>query len=170
MTTITNLDTAVASGPGRGNAASIASWQRPNDTTAYGVGDIISNSSAAAAAIEFPNCGRSGRITAIHVNMEELDTVDLQFWLFDREPTNQLDNAGLALVLADAPKILHRVNLADSGKASGGTGIVWYDAVLAMPIPYVSDSGKLYGLLRSLSAFTPVAQSKYLIRLGLERD
>lgn len=188
MTTITSSQT-----PSRGFAGSRfdtieCTFARPADTAAYAVNDVISDSTSVAKAIEFAGAGQSGCIVSARVVMTETDTVDFDLFLFDAEPTNHLDNAALSLVLADAPKLVGILRFGNGGKLPlNAAGFECYrpygnldGAVIStnqtvgyamQPLPFVSATGKLYGLLclRTGAGWTPVASVTFNIRLGIDR-
>jgi len=59
MALVTNLDTAQTRN-GRSGAATLASWERPGDTTAYSAGDVVSAYSGESGALVFPGVGVNG--------------------------------------------------------------------------------------------------------------
>lgn len=178
MALVTNLDTANVAYNAPGHRTSIASFLRPADTTAYTALDVISDSTSTAAALEFPGCGRSGAILRATITIGESDTIAPRLWIFDTEPTNFLDNAALALVAGDLPKIVGRYDFVDADKLLVGTLLNVYfssgDTTAANEVvlkkAYVTDTGSLYGLLQTVPGYTPLSAPKFTIRLELERD
>lgn len=172
MALITNLDAANDGFANTGYLTSLASFLRPDDTDDYASGDVIGDGAPAANAIVFPGCGRSGAIRRVSVNMEEADTVNMELWIFDEEPTNFQDNDAIALVSADLAKLVAVYELADTNKFLGDTAIIHYVTTNALgegaPAPFATVGNNLFGLLVTRSIFTPVALSKYHIRLGIE--
>ena len=184
MALVANIDTANTPTPNGRYTVSIASFLRPDNTTAYTALDAISDA-AAAAALEFPNCGRSGVIHTVSIaNRLEADAVTPRLFLFDAEPTNFADNAALLLVTADIPKLIAVVNFDDADKILVGTGINYWTQTGDSAqntgnrnlgkIPYAiggaAASTSLYGLLQSVAGYTPVSSTQFTIKLGLERD
>ena len=189
MTLITNADTAhVAPVTAGSHRVSIASYSRPANTTAYAARDVVGD--ATTAAIEFPNCGRSGRIYRAHVGVEEDGTaVAMELYIFDEEPTNHADNAILTLVSADIPKLVavfdfataDQKTLEETNTAADGS-VVYLQALegaIGQPNAYVTDdtpassavSGSLFGLLVVAGAWTPTENStKIHIKLQLQID
>jgi hypothetical protein len=177
MTLVTNLDTAVAGWPSGKYSASIASFLRPNNVTPYTAKDVISDSTT--AALVFPGCAPSGAIRHVSVtNRLETDVITPRLWIFDAEPTNHADNAGLALVAADIPKIVAFFDFVEADKELIGTLTNYYQANVATaglgfltgPVPYTTASGSLYGLLQTVSGYTPAASTQFTIKLGIEHD
>lgn len=172
---ITLADTTLKGSQGQQSASSMASFLRPNDANAYGAGDVVSDSTATARAIVFPNCGRGGLIHSASLVVAESDTADFDLFLFDQEPTNFLDNAALALVTADQSKLLGVLRFLTGAKVNVGTNLEIYRAVSAgtdqalPPIGYTTTDGRIFGLLVTRSVYTPIAQCKFTIRLGIQR-
>ncbi len=178
MTTITSTTTPNVSNPDPGPATLLASFQRPNDATAYAVGDVISDNSASARAIAFDGAGHRGLIHSVSIGVEETTTANLELWIFDAEPTNQIDNTAFALTsTVDLQKVVARFSLADAKKVLVGTGLNYYEAFgptnnepIGLPRPYTTTNGKLYALLVTRSAYTPTARCLYHVRLGVVRQ
>lgn len=177
MTLVTNIDTAVPPSPAGKYSTSFASFLRPNTTTAYTALDVISD--ATTSALQFPGCGRSGAIRGVTVtNRLETDTITPRLWVFNAEPTNIADNAAFALVTADVPKIVGFFDFIDADKITVGTLINFYIATratggnefVAGPVPYTSADSALYGLLQTVSGYTPIALTQWTIQLQLEHD
>lgn len=186
MATVTNLDTARESSIARemrvyGN--SIASWQRPDNATAYAAGDVISDSASVAAVLEFPKCvrrnGGSGAILRAHLSIDVNHAAppNFELYVFEDAPTDHLDNAALALANDDLAS-LHAVFTLNGSAAkvvnaaASPAGALYYSAALDLAHPFVcaADSRSLYGLLVTRSAFTPVAESKYIAHVELDCD
>ena len=177
MTLVANLDTANPPNPVGKYAVSIASFLRPNNVTPYTALDVISD--ATTSALEFPGCGQSGAIRGVTLsNRLESDTITPRLWVFDSEPTNHADNAALALVTADLPKIVGFFDFVEADKLLIGTLTNFYTSTRALaddafeygPIPYASDSSSLYGLLQTVPGYTPIALTSWVIRLLVEHD
>lgn len=183
MATVSNLDGAIQTANttltgtrAQEAAQTLASFNRPADVTAYGVGDVISDSSAAAKVLSFPNCGRGGVIVSAGIVVAETDTIDFDLFLFDQEPTNFLDNAALALVAADQVKLIGVLRFLNGAKVNVGTNLELYRAVSAgtdqalPPIAYTTQDGRIFGLLVTRSAYTPISACKFAVRLGIVRN
>lgn len=172
MVSITSLDSPNTA-PGSGVVTALCTFTRPANTTAYTAGDVISDDGTTAKCMEFA-VGRTGRVESVIVGMEETDTLDMELWLFDAEPTNFADNAVLALVTGDVPKVVGRFTLPNAVKTTVGTNVNIYMPVgpiladmVARLTPFVSANGKLYGLLVTRSAYTPLSAAKVHVKLGV---
>ena len=171
MPAITNAITPQSGGLYSKN--SVVQFDRPNNATAYGAGDVVADQDSvdtAANAIQFKGVGRSGRVTGAHIVMEEADTANLELWLFDQEPTGQVDNAALALVAADNSKVIGVLAFADSAKFSGGAATKVYVPTLPTDIRYAASDGTLWGLLVTRSAYTPIASQQFDVSIQVEAD
>jgi hypothetical protein len=85
----------------------------------------------------------------------------------------------LALVTADLPKIVGVWNFIDTDKLLVGTLTNYYTSAtdfgvptttMKDPVPYASADGKLYGLMQSVSGYTPIALTSWVIRVMVEHD
>ena len=177
MATITSIDDAPARYPSSSAGVLYASFLRPADTTPIGTGDVISDSTSTARAIVLPGAGKSGFVTSVMLIFAEASTVNFTVWLFDSEPTNHLDNAALALVASDAPKLIGRYNLLDAGKvplAVGGTNFAFFGTDLATVnevLPrkaYATPNGNLYALIQITLGFVPDSEAKINLRVSVE--
>lgn len=172
---VTLTDTTLRGAQGQQGLSSMVSFLRANDANAYGAGDVVSDNAGVARAIAFPNCGRGGLIVGASLVVAETDTADFDLFLFDQEPTNHADNAALALVASDQPKLLGVFRFLTGAKVNVGTNLELYRAVSAgtdqavMPIGYTTTLGQLFGLLVTRTVYTPIAQCKFTIRLGITR-
>jgi hypothetical protein len=173
MTTITNTNTAKTMWPTAGLAVSMAAFARPDDTTGYTAGDVVSDTGA-AKAIAFPNCGRCGAVMQASLIYGETDTASFDLLLFDAEPTNHADNAPLACVAADAPKLIGLIRFDNAMKVNIGSSLELYRALgssteLPMaPLAYSNANATLYGLLVTRSTFTPASASTVTLALHLK--
>lgn len=176
MTLITNVDAPATGFPGGRFSYTYASFTRPANTTAYGVGDVISDTTT--AAIQFPKVGQNGAVISSMLFVEETDTINFTLWMFDQEPTNFADNAALALVSGDFPKMVGKFSYQQTTKKTVGSNLNVYQAYdlqatasvnAVLPrLPYRTPDGLLYGLLVTESSYTPISGMKFGIRLGLE--
>ena len=189
MATVNTIDVSSVATPGGRFAVSTSSFLRPNNTTAYTALDVISCAAAdtsdagSDAALVFPGVGRSGMVRAVTVsNRLETDTVTPRLFLFDAEPTNFDDNAALALVTADLPKWVGRIDFTELDKLLVGTltnvyeGVTILDHATLAPqvrpitMPYSCADGKLYGLLQTVTGYTPIALTSFVVRVMVEHD
>lgn len=175
MTTIANTISANAAFPSSGLAVSMANFARPANATAYTAGDVVSDNASTAKAMVFPGCGRCGAVLQASLVYGETDTASFDLLLFDAEPTNFADNAALALVAADAAKLVGIIRFDDSMKVNLGTSLELYRSLgssseLPMaPLAYSTADCNLYGLLVTRTGYTPASGATVVARLHLQR-
>lgn len=151
---------------------------RPNDANAYAAGDVISNSTTAAASLicVFPNCAKSNGLGGILQGALLVDSVaaatkpDTELYLFTRPPVMQADNG--AWGPSDAEVLYSSGVVAfptGSFKTMGANGMV---DVYPIGRPYACDPNdtNLYGVLVARNAYTPAALENFKITLCLLRD
>lgn len=160
-----------------------ASKTRPNNVTAYAIGDILNESTSAGTIITFSNVGRtvgnSGIINAVQIVDSANQSIKplLALWLFNAPPATVNDNAAFAPTDAELEDSLLGVatfNGFDAyvGDASAGAGGNYMIQIRNENILFkcAAASKDLYGILQHLAAYTPVANEKFTIKLGLLQD
>jgi hypothetical protein len=171
----TNSIGAVASN----SVLSSATITRPADTTPYAAKDVIST--AVGAVIEFAGMARAvgGTGTIVKARLmtnQSTNVAQYRLHLFHTAPTPIADNAQCAML--DANKA-NRVGMIDFPScATEGTGS---DAAATMrpssdgsyPAPLLwykcaAADTKLYGILETISAFTPASGQTFFIELGAD--
>lgn len=152
-----------------GSVRSISGFTRPSNTTAYAAGDVIYQT-VGTGVIQFDSVGISGSITNASVQMFDVETANLELYVFDDEPTNFGDNTAVALTGGDMNKLVGVFALADANKKLAAAGVASYEATECNAMSYTSDNGKLYGVLVTRSAFTPASGSAYAAFLHLQVD
>lgn len=162
---------------GRLAARSIISFTK-GDVTAILAGDVISDSSSVAKALEFKNCaarkGGSGvlRNAFIGLDVNPGGTQNYGLILFDAEPTGFLDGQIYSLPEADWPNLVGHVTLKNADStAFSGTAII-QRASLGNGLPFVCADGdtSLYGILTTNDAGTFGTADKIVLGIALEQD
>jgi hypothetical protein len=158
---------------------------RPNDTTQYAAGDVVS--AAVGAAITFADAsrfpsghiGRGGTIVGATIvdSANQGTGADFRLYLFTSPPTVANDNAPFAPTdaqLNDCVAVLTLTAASHSfvvNTASGAAGNRIYElSAQARPFYLPDASTSLYGVLTVTNAYTPVAQETFTITLGIVRD
>jgi hypothetical protein len=181
---VTSLPSLPAGGNSIGAVASnsvlsSATVTRPADTAPYVARDVIST--AVGAAIEFSGMARAvgGTGTIVKARLmtnQSTNTAQYRLHLFHTAPTAIADNAQYAMLDANKDK---RIGMIDfPAAATEGTGS---DAAASMrpssdgsyPPPNLwykcaAADTKLYGILETLSAFTPASGQTVFIELGAD--
>lgn len=183
MALIQSLDVAPIGRPSQSGShiRSICSFLRPADTAPYAVGDVISDSTSVAKALVFPNTGRSGIVLHASAVIVDAGAPAFELYLFNEEPTNHLDNAGIGVALAFAHNYVGRFLFLAAARSLIGSNLNFYEATQSVDgptgaardvrgIPYVTDSGALYGLVRSLTTHTPTNAGRHTFSIGCRVD
>lgn len=151
--------------------ASSATFTRPNDATPYTAGDVVST--LAGAVMEFtnvlPNVGGVfiilGARLRIDANAIPAGMTGFRLHLYDATPTAIADNAAYNLPSADRTKYLGYVTLYTI-RDVGDT--VWIqDDNLNVSGKLAAASTTLYGILETIGAYTPAAQTVKTVTLNV---
>lgn len=142
---------------------------RPADTTAYAVGDLIANSTAAGSvtrlswtgATRTGSGGGSGRIIGFvgRKSGTVAATIRYHFLKTDHAVTNG-DNGALVLTSLDVDNYFGYMDVIFDGNAlsnvgSGGGSV---GRSLSEPVPYVlSSTDTIYCVMQAVTAFTPAS-------------
>ena len=164
----------------------IDGFTRPNDTTAYAAGDVMSDSTSAPTVLTFdgafsPNSLGFCIINQLVVISSANKSVkpDLELWLFDTLPAAQNDNAAYAPSDADLAAshgggcigvITIPASTFKAGNATAGAlGNCIADIQnIGMPInSRQTSAGMLYGHVVVRNAYTPVANEVLTFKLKL---
>lgn len=148
--------------------------------TAISAGDVISDSSSVAAALEFLNCaskkGGSGVILAasVLVGVNPGGSQDYGLLLFDAEPTNFVDGAnysGSNNAGSDGPKFIGAMTMRNTTAITfSGSGIVQPSSAEKLPFVCAPGTTSLFALLVTQVAGTFGSADKIFLNLGIEQD
>ena len=152
---------------------------RPSDTTAYGAGDVISESTGSGTAWTFSNAAKvkGGSGTIVRAVILDDDTGRTQtgvLLLFNITPTGNLnDNAANTEPLSGTDDNFIGAMEFDA-LIDQGTGYSYATAVpgnsnLPMPFKCVQGDASIYGVL-STTAFTPSSDEVFRIALQVVQD
>lgn len=155
---------------------------RPNDTTAYAIGDVICNSTSAPTIITFSRAcveqGGSGVIAHASLIDSAYQSTKLSadLFLFDTTVTMDNDNATFTPTDAELATCVGvitfdgtatsplQIHGGDLTAGAGGNAIIEAPN-LAIPFNCVAGSNSLFGVLVARNAYTPVAQESFTVRL-----
>ena len=156
-----------------------ASVVRPNDTTQYTIGDVISD--AAGTLLRF---GTDGYCSDLHSailidSSAETTKLNADLFLFDTAPVVVGDNSPAAFTDAEMKTLLCVIPFYGTNFKLGGV-------TLNGMIPWVGNSliagvsldraticthgGIVYGVLVARNTYTPVANEEFTVRLGIHDD
>jgi hypothetical protein len=149
---------------------------RPNDTNAYAAGDAITTATSTASGYTFTNCARinqgCGTIIDAQLILSDPNAAlpDFELYLFDTAPSIPNDNAAFAVSDAEMNKCVAKLNFYSSDYGDSSNNRVYHMANPPRMFRCASASKDLYGVLKTLTAFTPVAQSTFLAKLKIVQD
>lgn len=154
-------------------------FTRPNTTTAYDIGDVVSNNATTSVLMDFDVAARvdggSGYIVGIRVTTDKKSVVpSFRVHFFSQSnPTVSGDNLAYQDKYADIAK---RLGWYDMPAMSTGTDTTNSDCSRAqdstMRLPYVCAVGdrSVFVLLETLTAWTPAANERITVTLYFEQD
>lgn len=157
------------------------SFLRPADTTNYAIRDVVSDSASTTTLMEFQlgaATGGSGNIIKARLVTNNKLTTGVQFrlWLYTvSNATISADNAAMALLWANRANRLGFVDFPPTTTEDGTTSdsastLATMGTSLQLPLPFVCDSGddSIYGVLETLTAFTPASGQQFWVELTAE--
>lgn len=155
-----------------------ASLTRPNDTTAYDDGDSISDSTTTPAPLAFAKAARGAGQGGIILSALLLDGANqstpgaFELRIYDRPITAGNDNAAYAPSDADNAKLVALVMFDTAVVTNAGSGVDGNQAFgpVAVNAGFVSPDGNLYGQLVARSAYQPIEEETFLVRLAVLQD
>ena len=156
-----------------------ASITRPANTTAYTARDAIADNTSGATILTFAGAarriGKGGYIVGVRIASDKaVAVVKYKLHLFQSAPTVIADNSPMTAPLyADIAKYVGSLTLPTAAlENTGGAAYAQQDTTLEPPLAmaYICDSDEtnLYGMLETLTAFTPTSGQFFDIRLMLE--
>lgn len=163
-----NLDTV------RGYVAlSAVEITRPADTTAYAAKDAISNSTSAPTILTFTGCartaGQGGYVTKARLQTDQAANVSAyRLHLYNATLSAVNDNAAQTVLYANRASYLGYIDFpAASTDGSDTANSLSTQAVF----PYVtSGSTSLFGMLETITGFTPASGQKFYVQLTCDQN
>ena len=148
-----------------------ATLTRPNDTTAYAADDEISSSTSAPTILTLANCARStggsGYIHGAVLVTSGVMATNLEVHLYDTSSTPNNDNAAFSPSDAESGTVVAVIPF-NSYFGTPNNRIFVSSPILA---PFTtSDSANLFARIVTRSAFTPIAQETFKLRLRVSQD
>ena len=146
---------------------STQSVTRPNDTTQYGAGDVVSGT--VSAVLNFGTDAAFGEIKSAIL----IDSVvaggtkpEMDLLLYSSSPTIAADNAAFAPTDAQAATLVAVIPfLAANFVAATSNGHIVSASV--GDIPFVAPDRILYGVLVARNTYTPTALEVFTVALGI---
>lgn len=159
-------------------------FTRPSDTTAYAAKDVVCNSTSSPTVITFADFARvnagSGIIVRARLFTDKKDvTAQFRLHLFHTAPTAINDNAPYTLLYANAANRIGQLDfpamatedatnstssaaMRPAADGSAGPPNLWFQAA--------SGSRAIYGVLETLTGFTPASGQKFYVELAAILD
>jgi hypothetical protein len=162
-----------------GRLASVsAEFTRPSDTTAYAVGDVVSDSTSATTLLVIVGCARvnqgSGYITGARLITDKKSiTPRIRVHVYNASnPTRAADNVAMDIRYADISK---RIGAFDMPAMTTGTDTTnstssqAQDMTLRVPFVCAAATTTLYFLFEALDIFTPASAEKFTLVVFCEQ-
>lgn len=165
--------------PVKGRAVVVSNeFTRPADTTAYAVGDVVANSTSAAAPLEISGCGRangtSGYITRATFIADQKSIVpSIRVHVFNAAPTMSNDNAPHRGLYTDVSKRVGEFVLGPLSTPADTTNSTLSRAMdMNLRVPFVcgGSTTSLFFVFEALTAFTPANAGKFTLQLAIDQD
>lgn len=140
---------------------------RPADTTAYAVGDAITETVATPYIILVPNLARveNSFLTRAFLTTNRAAHVEsLRMFFFSSAPTVPADNAAFAMTTEPQGYI----DFTTFATAGAGSTIACAESTFTVPMTLDMNRGTLWGVLTASSIFTPAASQTFNIRFAFE--
>ena len=158
--------TPTATANGRAYRRISSNFTRPNDTTAYAVGDLVADSVTAGSVTPFSWATAGSRPFDIPVfrlhKTGATGAIDFRIYVFSTSPTVSTtgDNGAFASNVNNAANCMVVYEGTVHGFKDGAAGLlVPFSGVIKKE--YIGDPATLYGLLEVRTIYTPIAQEVF---------
>lgn len=179
--TNTKLDTAIGHLDGvESGLALIHGWTvqsaveitRPANTTAYTAKDAIADLTSGATILTFANCARSaggsGYVTKARLQTDQAANVSAyRLHLYDATLTSVVDNAPMTVLYANRASYLGYIDFPAASTDGSDTAT---SQSTDKPLPFVAVGTSLFGMLETITGFTPASGQKFYVQLGIEQN
>jgi hypothetical protein len=155
-------------------AAASPSFTRPNDTTAYAVGDLVANNTAAASVVALqpvPAVANDQPISIVRATLVTSGTApgtasaSFRAWLYNQNPAGGIANGDNGAFSVNKAGFIGTMQGVFRLHRDGSTAILVPDEGPYMIAPPVAGGRTIYVLLQTLTVFTPAALSTFAITL-----
>lgn len=154
-----------------------AEFTRPGDATQYTALDVVTDAVGSPNYLTFANVteafGGSGYLTKA-LAMTDLKTATARFrlHLFHTPPSAIADNSPYLLLYANRAKRVGYIDLPAFATEDSSNSTAAYASVLDLRLPFVcaAASHDLYGVVESLSTWTPANAQKFYFELTVDRN
>lgn len=148
------------------------SMTRTNDSNPYVANDAITTATSSASGYSLSNCGLvTGGMGVIYdaaLILSDPNAVlcNFEVWLFDTAPAIPNDNAAFAFTDAEAQTVVAVLQFYSSRYSDSSNNRI-YNMWNPPEMFKCNASANLTGVLKTLTAFTPVAQSTFELKLKI---
>lgn len=150
-------------------ASVVTEKTRPADTTAYAANDAIAESTSAPTSWAFSigrvNGGSGQIIAALFATDQATCTARLELDLYSTNVGNYADNVEAAQTYTLFPTYLGTITAPNLAKKTGNSSVAVAQVGLNIPFKCGAASTTIYGLMRTLDAFTPASGQKVSVIL-----
>lgn len=161
------------------HGGAVDSFTRPSDTNAYAIGDAITNATSSATPLHFASVmrvnGGSGYVVKAILMCDNVANIaQVRLHLYSASPTTPNDNAAWSPLYADllAGNPIYKGYIdfpaLYSPAASGGAAVAVSTTVLSLAA--AAGAEDFYGILQTMTAFSPVSGSKFAVRLSVDQN
>lgn len=150
-------------------------FARPANTTAYAIGDAVSDSTSAPTILTFSGAARANGGSGIIIGAMMIDSFNqttkgiFELALFDQSVSAINDNSAVAFADADAAKCIGVINFGSPyilNTGAGTSGNVNYPAQnLGIPFTCGGSSDDIFGQVIVRNAYTPGSAEEFTLRL-----
>ena len=154
--------------------AASASFTRPSNTSGYTTNDVVSNSTATPSVMEFDLHrveGGSGYVTKGRLMTDQkTNTAQYRLHLFHTAPTAINDNDPYLLLWANRANRVGYIDFdaASTEDSTNSTAAQSLNTDVRLAFVCAAGSKKLYGILETLTDFTPASAQNFYIELTAE--
>ena len=149
-----------------------ANLTRPDNTTAYAEADVVSDSvtDPAPTVLTFTSIcravGGSGTIDKVRIVTDQgANEASYRLHLYSASPTAIDDNAPFTILYAERASTLGYIDVGPLATEGAGSDAAHYTKTAAA-FPFAcSTTANLYGILETLSIFTPAAEQKFYVEI-----
>jgi hypothetical protein len=156
--------------PGNGGVTVVrVEKTRPNESNPYAANDAINESASVGTnwtfAIGRANADAGQLVAAFFATDQAANTVRFELDLYDTNPTAINDNAEATRLYANQGTYLGTITSGNLVKKTASS--TQAEALVGLNIPFkcLAASASLFGILRTLDAFTPAANQKVQVTL-----
>lgn len=150
-------------------------FTRPANTTAYAVGDSVSDSTSAPTVVTFTSVtrvnGGGGMLKKVRIVKSDSGVTNasfrLHFFVGASPPSAINDNTAFALLYSNRNKRFGSVDLVMLSEGSGSDSAE--DVVLPdIPFDVDASNNNVYAILTAQGAWTPTSAEKFFIEITVE--